>query len=674
MKKRKNGKKRINSSNEKKPKKRTNGQSNKDSKKVAHQRKRKGIKIQPIKDDEILKIEVQKSQPTFEPTQKVQNEIRLRQQHLEIFDFSDPSEKIRTIKPGDCTQFLRSLKLENKKIQKASIIFHNDADGLFSGILARNLLRRFGYEVSPVDMHPISHLELPGIKYEQDMIYLYVDIQPVNRKENIYCIDHHLYDGKTYEFSENNLIYSPENIEREFPTTSALLVIYLNYVNNHGILSFVDYINEKIWAQDELNRLLVILCAIADNLWLLSKYSEIYKLRDWIKELHMSERKLIKLSMAVSILLGKESDCDRIVKIFSEKPLEFFNEAFLESAVESISVEIDNLYKFARTMGEDSEKFIEASIREVTEEIDRLEGQIQRTRDTIANYRKAMPIGLRNNPRAALEMLETVGDREKPKWKQIEFYGIEIERLENNVESLLNRLEYYKEKKNLISGEKIPGICLFMPKQSSEQVKGIMSSLLYYFGFRNIVIEEFEHYAVWGARGFARDELESELTTLTFDRHTLEVYRSIEDDSKALPKTYQRSLNISQNVTFDYKYIGGMGGRGRVYGGFIKGKVPLLFAFLESPKVEKMMNKLQELIKHGQLSAALKGLTEGESQVPTAQALRSKFKTRNWVTIQVLAGTRSGDILLGDLGMVIAWLSGVSNELSISTTLVEKNR
>jgi hypothetical protein len=241
-----------------------------------------------------------------------------------------------------------------------------------------------------------------------------------------------------------------------------------------------------------------------------------------------------------------------------------------------------------------------------------------------------------------------------------------------SISNLSKRAEYYKEKQEMINYDMIPGICLFISHQNSEQVKGIMSSLLYYFGFRNIVIEEFEHYSVWGARGFSKEDLESELTTLSFDKQVLESYKTIEDFSSALPKTYQRSLNISQNVTFDFKYIGGMGGRGKVYGGYIKGKVPLLFAFLESPTSEALTKKLRELIKHGELSRALKGLTEGESQVPTAHALRSKFKTRNWVTIQIMSGSKSGDILLGDLGMVIAWLSGKSKELKIPLSLVDK--
>lgn len=568
-------------------------------------------------------------------------------------------------------KFLRSLKRKRKKFKSCSIIFDNDADGLFSSIMARNLLHHFGYKVAPQDIIPMTHLKLPSIKHESDRLYFYVDIQPKNFDSNVYCVDHHLINGKTFEFSSNNLIYSPENIEREFPTTCALLVIYLNYVHLDGSLSFVDYINEKEWARDDLTKLLVLLCAVADNLWLLSKYSRILKLSDWIKEFNLTERKLIKLSMSVSVLLGIGDESERIVKLFTEKQVEKIDENFIESVVENISVQIDNLYKSARTISMECDKFVEESNLEVANQIAELEYQIQREKDTINKYRKAMPVGLRHNTEAIMEMLETVGDRNKPKWKQIEFYGIEIDRLQNSILTQQNRLDYFKEKQEMISGDMIPGICLFMSNQSSGQVKGIMSSLLYYFGFRNIVIEEFEHHSVWGARGFSREDLESELTSVSFDKPMLDVYRNIEDTSKSLPKTYQRSLNISQNVTFEVKYKGGMGGRGKVYGGNITGKVPLLFAFLESSATSGTEKKIFELIKHGQLSKALKGLTEGESEVPTAHALRSKFKTKNWVTVQVRGGSSKGDFLLGDIGMVIAWLAGKSKELSVPTIPVD---
>jgi hypothetical protein len=597
---------------------------------------------------------------------------RYKQPHLEIFDVSSYDEEINTIKPGDCMKFLRSLKKHNKIIKKGIIIFDNDADGLFSGVIARNLLRQLGYKVEPKDLIAVTHLELPSIKHDDDKIYFYVDIQPKLTGKNVYCVDHHVFNKKPFEFSTNNIIYSPENIEREFPTTCALLVIYLNYIQDGGLLSFVDYINNKIWAKSELTRLLVLLCAVADNLWLLSKYSEIYKLRDWIKEFDMTERKLIKLSMAISILLGRQDEWEKIVKLFTENPLELIDQSYVEHSVEKIWVQVDNLYKSARTIGTECEKFIKEYNESVAEDVARLESQIKREKDTIGKYRKAMPVGLRHNTEAIMEMLDTIGDRDKPKWKQIEFYGLEIERLTSSVANLENRLDFYREKQELIAPDMIPGICLFITKQSSGQVKGIMSSLLYYFGFRNIVIEEFEHHSVWGARGFSQEDLESELTTLSIDKPMIDLYRNIEDFSKALPKTYQRSLNISQNVTFEVKYKGGMGGRGKIYGGNIIGKVPLLFALLESETEKDPLMKIRDLIKHGQFTQALKGLTEGESKVPTSNALKSKFKIKNWVTVQVMAGSSSGDILLGDLGMVLGWLAGRSREFTIRTTHVDE--
>jgi hypothetical protein len=569
-------------------------------------------------------------------------------------------------------KLLRSLKRKNKKIKDGAIVFDNDADGLFSGIMARNLLRKIGYNVDPKDMHAVTHLKLPSIKHEADKIYIYVDIQPLEAQNNVYCIDHHVFNGKTFEFNSNYIIYSPENIEREFPTTCALLVIYLIYVHDGGLLSFVDYINEKIWGKTDLTRMVVLLCAVADNLWLLSKYSEIFKLHDWIAEYGLTERKLIKLSMAISVLLGIETEWESLVKLFTENPIEHIDEGFIERSVEKISIQIDNMYKTARTVGQECDTFIEEYNNEVSQEIETLTKQINREKDTISKYRKAMPVGLRHNTDAIMEMLETIGDRDKPKWKQIEFYGMEIERLSTSVSNLENRLDYYREKQELIAPENIPGICLFITRQSSEQVKGIMSSLLYYFGFKNIVIEEFEHHSVWGARGFSREDLVSVLTSLSIDKSMIDTYRNIEDVSKDLPKTYQRSLNISQNVSFEVKFKGGMGGRGKIFGGNITGKVPLLFAFLESGGEKDTMEKIRDLIRHGQLSQAMKGLTEGDSQVPTAYALRSKFKTKNWVTVQLRGGSSTGDVLLGDLGIVLGWLAGKNKELKIPTEKVDK--
>ena len=69
----------------------------------------------------------------------------------------------------------------------------------------------------------ISSLILAFIGYAENEISKIIN-------KNVYCVVHHIINKKPFEFTSNRIIYSPENIEREFPTTCALLVIYLNYV------------------------------------------------------------------------------------------------------------------------------------------------------------------------------------------------------------------------------------------------------------------------------------------------------------------------------------------------------------------------------------------------------------------------------------------------------------
>jgi len=567
---------------------------------------------------------------------------------------------------------LRYLQTQRKKYENAAIIFHNDIDGLSTAVLTKKMLREFGYLIDPSDFYPTTHLEIVDVKHDPEKIYFYVDIQPKKdlEKDNIFCIDHHLIQGRAYKFSQRLFIYSPENIEAEFPTTATLLASYLNYVKNDGKSDFITYINDKTWAENIIVRWLVLLCAVADNLWLLSKHSKILKLREWIEEFNIPERKLIKVSIVVSILLGQDKNRLKELKNIIEMPIDTLNETIFDIILDLKSIEVDNIYKFARELDVEVRKFVNERNLEVDEELRQIELEITNDEKTISDYLKAMPVNLKSGVdgetirRSVMEMLNTVGDKDKTKWKQIEFYGKEIERFNTKIKNLKKRLIYLRERKKKVIPDLIPGICLFIGKQSSEQVKGILSSLLYYFGQNNIVIEETEHLAVWGARGFDMDFLKSELTTLTFDKGLLEYYRSIQDASKEIPipKTFEKSLNISKQVTFEERYEGGMGGRGKVIGGNFKGKVPMLFATLETEDLEK---KLADLLKHGELGKALRGLTEGQSMVPTSYAIRSKLKSHGWVTVQVLGGALSGDILSGETSLVIAWLAGKSKEIDL---------
>ncbi len=574
---------------------------------------------------------------------------------------------------------MRNLKDLRKDFEDVIIIFHNDVDGLSTAVLTKKLLREFGYIVDITGMMPITHLERENVKHDADKLYFYVDIQPKNQldEKNIFCIDHHTINGRQFRFSDRMFIYSPENVEAEFPTTATLLATYLLYVKNGGKSDFITYINDQEWAKDVMIRWLILLCAVADNLWLLSRFSKIYKLREWINEYNIPERKILKVSIVISILLGHEKDRVKNLKPIIERPLDTLNENLFDDILDLLSIEVDNLYKFARELDIEVRKFVNERNQEVDEELRQIEQEIANDEKTIKDYLKAMPVNLKSAVsgeairKSVIEMLSTVGDKDKAKWKQIEFYGKEIERLGTKISNLNKRLKFFRDKKKLILPELIPGISIFIGKQSSEQVKGILSSLLFYFGQKNIVIEEGENISVWGARGFDMDYLKNELTTLTFDKDILEYYRSIEDASKELPipQTFKKSLNISKQVTFEERYVGGMGGRGKVIGGNIKGKVPLLFATLESSDLEK---KLIDLLQHGELGKALKGLTEGHSLVPTSHAIRSKLKTHGWVAVQVLGGALPGDILSGETSMVLAWLGGKSKEIDLPIQSVNK--
>jgi hypothetical protein len=93
--------------------------------------------------------------------------------------------------------------------------------------------------------------------------------------------------------------------------------------------------------------------------------------------------------------------------------------------------------------------------------------------------------------------------------------------------------------------------------------------------------------------------------------------------------------------------------------------VPQLVSTRESRNIEA---KIKELIDHSELGLAIKGLTEGDSMVSASQALRSKFKGTNWITIQVLGGKEAGNILSGEIGVILAWIMGENREIKINVS------
>jgi hypothetical protein len=83
-----------------------------------------------------------------------------------------------------------------------------------------------------------------------------------------------------------------------------------------------------------------------------------------------------------------------------------------------------------------------------------------------------------------------------------------------------------------------------------------------------------------------------------------------------------------------------------------------VFSLLEeSGDVEE---KIKELIHHKELGKALQGLTEGQSVVPTSQALRAKYKYTGWLVVQPFGEKEEASIQYGNFSMVIMNLAGFS--------------
>jgi len=588
------------------------------------------------------------------------------QSKLLEFEDSNNSEKITNIYANHVRKIITALKRLRKVHENAVLVFHNDSDGFCAALYIRQVLIDLKYIIEPQDFIPITHIERDKLKIDPDKIYFFLDIQPAEVSENIFCIDHHTIDKRKRYISRNMLIYLPDEMKYQFLTTAAFLSMYFYYVHKGYRYNFTRFIDDRAWWGDEFDRFVSIFAAVTDNLWLLSKYSPLETLKEWIEEVGYKERKFIKVSMGISLLLGREEGRLNGFAGFFEKSIDGLEIQSFDDLVDHISKQIDNLYRFARALDREAKTFVEEQNEEIDELIAKTRYALDRDKKTISDYTKAMPIDLKKDAGTAMEMLKTVGNADSTKWKQIEFYGKEIDRLNTHMKNLEKKLTGLLEKKEAINPDNVPGLCVFISKQNSEQVKGILSSLLYYFGQKNIVVEETEHHAIWGARGFRREELEEVLMTLSFDRHMLDAYLRIEDMSKDLPASYRRSINISNNITVEKKYVGGLGGRGLVFGGNIKGRVPQLFAMLDSSELEA---KLKELVAHGELHKALKGLTEGHSQVNTVAALRTKFKSLGWVTIQVIGGSGRRDILDGDIGVPIAWLAGSNKNINLSGDL-----
>ncbi|MCD6383156.1 MAG: hypothetical protein J7L88_01690 [Thermoplasmata archaeon] len=582
------------------------------------------------------------------------------------------------IAPEKAGEFLDSLKEAINSHEGIKVHFHNDMDGLNSALILREAFTHLTTD-KPIAFAPLDHTEMTDLTLADGILHLFLDINRERwERGNVVVIDHHLPDVNMRLIDERHFILSPpegNHIKTTFsyPSCTALLAAYLLHIVRGGDMSFLEYVSSHPFQENRYLKLLLHLAALSDNLWQLSRKGSL--LKEWVGS-EERERGLLLLSISASLLLGEKDkrgeiigelfsspgDADKYITVLSQ----MLNEADL---LDRISVKIT----------EESIKFIGEIYREAEQNISLYQQQLQNVRSRLSDLLKTRPQRLKELPIENWERDKERWEIKRKELKESEKHTIseeERKRLLYYVEEILNlkRQEQIaseglrsaslrlKASHMVLHEIKVPPMLVYLPRQSSAQVKGILASLLYLHGWRNIIMEERGPTGVWGSRGFEREVLKELLSTLTLDREELRRYLGEENIVRTLMSeiNISYSINIEKAITFSFRYTGGLGGRGLTYGGEISGFVPFLFALLEEGSDEKstIEKKIRELARHKQLGLALKGLTEGESMVPVIKALKDKLKRKGFLVVQPIGFTEDADLIKGNFSHLLLYFMG----------------
>lgn len=558
--------------------------------------------------------------------------------------------KARDISCDEVGPFLDNLFDILEEKGSLGIYFHNDMDGLNGALLVRSMIsqRLPGLEVQA---YPIEYSELPKISLSDEMVYIFIDIETSSERPNVFRIDHHHSERDMKIVLPNLFLLSPPEDDYIYPSTSAGLCAYLGYVCSGGTMTYLQYLALGPWHDDPLTRALLLLASVCDNLWHLNFVTDI-PIKRWIPNLE-EERNLILISISASLLLGSDVTRRELIdKYFNAEPTLEDYMAPLMSQLKGAR----NVLSFCETVSREIDGFYNRVFFSITDSIGRSASALERDTEMLRKLNDSMPLDMRGNRDKMMALLKTKGDLNDKHWKRIEFYGKQLEKLESRVKVEEKRLEKLREAKHRFDVDKGPRLCVSIPRQISRQVKGIISSLLYYKGWKNVTLEDRGLESFWGSRGFPEDVIMEQFTTLSLGYEDLKDYLALEKVFKDLPEVFKRTLNISRNISMSKSYSGGMGGRGSVFGGVMRGKVPWVFSLLE--ETGDLETKIKELMVHKELGSALQGLTEGQSTVPTVSAIRSKFKAAGWLVVTLIPGKEGADVILGNFDTGIMSLVG----------------
>jgi len=163
-------------------------------------------------------------------------------------------------------KFLENLEQAKTKYKKHVIVCHNDADGICSAILATEVflsddpIKSFRPDTIIFrDNHELLS-KIGKVNHASDTVYLYIDVQPVESGDNLFCIGHHKYKGG---LKEGNFFI--KSIPKTLPDANTVLVSFLKAVHFDKYTgSLTNFL--KVFRKDKSLRRDFTACgAIGDN-------------------------------------------------------------------------------------------------------------------------------------------------------------------------------------------------------------------------------------------------------------------------------------------------------------------------------------------------------------------------------------------------------------------------
>ncbi|MGA1865830.1 MAG: hypothetical protein ACMUFK_00015 [Thermoplasmatota archaeon] len=591
-----------------------------------------------------------KVRETLERPEKVMEKIPVP----ERTEISFPSDEITA---REARTFLDALKQHLSATSKARLFFHNDMDGLNGAIFIHFIFGSwFGKDID-VHFSSMEYKDIQTLEIDGATTYIFVDMDMDLKGDNIFRIDHHGLDRNLKSINERLFLLTPPENDYDYPSTATSLCAYLEYISRGGGATFFEYLNSGPWQKDQFRRLLILLASVCDNLWHLNFLIDI-PIKRWIPD-REEEKYLILISISASLILGEKDRRDTALVNFFTADLT--PDVYLGQICQSVQ-EAQNIMDFTLTISRGAEDFYNRIFFNLTDSTERSFKTLGRLKESLARFDSSMPADMTEEPGPSGDVPDGQGEMDAEHLKRVQFYHREIEKLRSKVKAVEKRLIGLRSAKKMISTEKGPKLCVVIPAQSSAQVKGIIASLLYYMGWKNVVIEDRGPEAYWGSRGFSKEMIGGLFSNLSFTSEELEDYILMENILNDLSEIFNKEINISRNISYHKMYSGGMGGRGLVFGGVLTGNVPRVFSLLE--ETGDLEEKVQELIRYKQLGNALQGLTGGPSTVSTAHAIRAKFKSTGWMVLQMVPGRHGADVMLGNFRTATIHLVGYTERIN----------